>query len=84
MVLVALYVTCSFKEVDAALRWYYNRSIPVREVVLMMQEVQRAHPGTAFLFEGIDNDLFHTVFTNNPFRIVGVERVYFVPGGEKR
>jgi hypothetical protein len=82
IVLTALYIASSFKEVDAALRWYHNRSIPVREVVLMMQDVERAHPGTAFLFEGIDNDLYHTVFTSNPFRIIGVEKIYFVPGGE--
>ena len=83
LLLPTLYFVGSIAEVEAGTRWWHDRSIPVRNLILTMQDVEVAHPGTAFLLQGVNNELFQSAFQDGPFRLVGAQRVYFVPGSEK-
>lgn len=83
VILAAGYFAGSVAEINAITRWYMERSHRIRAVVLGMEEMTRAQPGVAFLLQGVDNPLFQSGFQDDPFRLFGAQRVYFVPGGEK-
>jgi hypothetical protein len=55
----------------------------MRAVVLGVQQAAHNHPGSAIILQGVDNELFQSGFQDDPFRLFGVDKLYFVPGGEK-
>lgn len=83
ILLTTLYFVGSVTEVEAGTRWWHDRAVPVRNLILTMQDVEVAHPGTTFLLQGVNNELFQSALQDGPFRLVGAQRVYFVPGSEK-
>jgi hypothetical protein len=54
----------------------------MRLVVRAAQAAAAEHPGTALIFNGVDQDLFDTGFEDEPFRLYGVTRVYLAPGSD--
>jgi hypothetical protein len=48
-----------------------------------MEQASASHPGTALLLQHVDNDLFQSGFQDDPFRLVGISRVYLAPGTGK-
>jgi hypothetical protein len=52
--------------------WWRKRSLGVRAVVEGLQTAKRGHPGSVFLLQGIDDDLYQTAIRDNPFEILGV------------
>jgi hypothetical protein len=80
--LAACSLAGSIREVDAYTRWYYQRSIRMETLFLGIQDALRAHPGSALILHGVDNDLFQTGFQDEPFRLLGFPKVYLAPGGE--
>jgi hypothetical protein len=82
-VLLGAFLYGSTREIDAYTRWYYNRSVRMRALVSGTQQAIRAHPGSAIILQGVDNELFQSGFQDDPFRLFGVQKIYFVPGGEK-
>ncbi|HLY04613.1 MAG TPA: hypothetical protein VKR31_02590, partial [Rhizomicrobium sp.] len=83
LALLGTFLTGSMREIDAYTHWYYNRALRMRATVLGVQESARAHPGSAIILQGVDNELFQSGFQDDPFRLFGVQKIYFVPGGEK-
>jgi hypothetical protein len=83
IVLAAAYVVGAAFEVNAYTRWYYERAQRIKTVVLGVKEVSHAHPGASILLEGVDNDIFQAGFQDDPFRLFGLQKIYFVPGGDK-
>jgi len=77
------FLTGEAREIDAYTRWYYNRAYRMRATVQGVQDAERAHPGSAIILQGVDNELFQSGFQDDPFRLFGVQKIYFVPGGEK-
>ncbi len=45
-----------------------------------MAAAAAAHPGDALALQGVDDELYQTGFDGHPFLLVGVERVWRVPG----
>ena len=80
--LAAASLVGSIREDDAYTRWYYRRSIRMETLFFGLQDALRAHPGSALILHGVDNDLFQTGFQDEPFRLLGFPKVYFAPGGE--
>jgi hypothetical protein len=72
----------SVREDDGYTRWYYRRSIRMEALFFGIEDSLRAHPGSALILHGVDNDLFQTGFQDEPFRLLGFPKVYFAPGGE--
>jgi hypothetical protein len=83
VVVAGAFLYGSVREIDAYTRWYDNRALRMRSVVLGVQETARAYPGAAIILQGVDNELFQSGFQDDPFRLFGVQKIYFVPGGEK-
>jgi hypothetical protein len=83
LVLVAAYLGGSILEIQRYSRWYQERSEHIRTVVLGLRDAQQAHPGRAFLLQGVDNELFQSGFQDDPFRLIDIQKVYFAPGSEQ-
>jgi hypothetical protein len=82
LVLAGYYLWGSIKEADVTTSWFLERSERMRVVVLGLREGVRRHPGSAFLLQGVTPDLFNSGFQDDPFRLLGPERVYLAPGTE--
>jgi hypothetical protein len=80
--LAAASLAGSVREDDGYSRWYYRRSIRMETLFFGIEDSLRAHPGSALILHGVDNDLFQTGFQDEPFRLLGFPKVYFAPGGE--
>src|SRR5262249_11739357 len=72
----------SIEEIGVYTHWYEERAGRMRDLVLGLQAGMRAHPGVFYLVQGVDNDLFNSGFQDDPFRIIGPQRVYLTPGTE--
>ncbi len=62
--------------------WHHSRTLMARSVVRGVEDSRRSHGDKAVLLEGISNDLFWDVVFDNPFRLLGISRVYLAPGSE--
>jgi hypothetical protein len=77
-------LAAEFLLVSAPLAWQLTRerwrwTIEAREVVSRVAEAHARFPGKAILLAGVDDGFYHRVIEDNPFPLVGVERVYLVP-----
>jgi hypothetical protein len=48
----------------------------MRSVVVGLRDASRAHHDSAFVLENVDRDLYDTGFEDDPFRLIGLSRVY--------
>ncbi len=80
----AIYLLLVVPESWLATRFWWARSMAVKNVVLGVQTAHELHPGKAILLEGVDDALFWHGILNEPFPLVGIREVYLAPGTEKR
>lgn len=73
----------SIREDDAYTNWYWHRSLEMQSVFFGVRDTLRAHPGSALILHGVDNELFQTGFQDEPFRLLGFPKIYLAPGTEK-
>ncbi len=66
----------SAEEIQLSTRWFRDRGERMRSVYRLAERTSAEHPGTALLFEGVDNDLFQCGFEDAPFELLGISRVY--------
>lgn len=62
--------------------WHRARTSETRVLVDGVAAARAAHPSKAILLDRISNELFWDSVFDNPFRIVGISRVYLAPGAE--
>jgi hypothetical protein len=74
--LAAVYLVGCAHEITFSTRWYRERAGKMRTLVVGLSEHARLHPGAAFVLEGVDNDLYHSGFEDDPFRLLGLTRLY--------
>jgi hypothetical protein len=84
MRLVAAALAAEFILVSAPLAWKLTReryqwTQDARQVLSQVAAVSRGHPGKVILLSGVDDTMFQRVIGNNPFPLVGAQRVYLVP-----
>jgi len=82
LALAALYLLMGLPEAVAGTRWNYNLTVRARGVVEGVARAHELHPDKTILLDGVDFDLFLSVFPGRPFRLVGVENVYLTPYGQ--
>jgi hypothetical protein len=70
--LAGIYVAGMFYEAALYSEWWRARARGARAVVEGVQTAKRVHPGSVFLLQGIDDDLYQTAIRDNPFEILGV------------
>jgi hypothetical protein len=81
--LLALYLAASVAEIQAATKYYDERSNRLKTVVLGLRDAARDHPNTPLMLRGIDRELIDAGLDDNAFRLANLDRVYFAPGDEK-
>jgi hypothetical protein len=81
---VSVYLAASVPAARAITAWNFERSRAVRFLVLGLDRVRQLHPGKVVLLTGVGADLFWAGIHDKPYRLVGLEDLYLVPGSEKR
>jgi hypothetical protein len=82
VVLATLFFVGSSAQIAYATAFFYERARRLQNLLTTMQESLRAHNDSIVVIRGVDNDLFHSGFQDEPFRFVGAHRVYLFPGTE--
>ena len=80
-ILGALYLTVSIADLRMSERFFYNRARGMKFIALGLESLPHLD-GKAVLIDGVDNDLFWSGISDDPFRLLGISRVYITPGSE--
>ena len=80
VLLAAAFLAGSIAEISIGTAWFRARAGRMRVLYRTMEQIR---PGTALLLQHVDNELFQSGFQDDPFRLVGISRVYLAPGTEK-
>jgi len=81
-ILGALYLTVSIADTRMTERFFYNRARGMKYIALGLQALPNLDASKAILIDGIDNDMFWSGFSDDPFRLLGISRIYVTPGSE--
>jgi hypothetical protein len=84
VVLMLVFLAPSVTVARAAARWWYDRSVRVRNVVTGVAEAAELHPGKTIVLDGVDNTLFWAGVWYGGFRAADLPSVYLAPGSESR
>jgi hypothetical protein len=82
VVLTALYLTVSIADTRMTERFFYNRARGMKYIALGLQALPNIDTNKAILIDGVDNEMFWSGFSDDPFRLIGVSRIYVTPGSE--
>jgi hypothetical protein len=80
--LAAMYCTVSIADLRVSERYFYNRARLAKYVVLGLRALPKMDSNKTVLIDGVDNNLFWSAISDNPFRLLGLSRVYVAPGSE--
>jgi hypothetical protein len=80
--LAALYLTLSITDIYVSENYYYSHSRKIKHLIASLEALPQEDRSKIILLAGIDNDFFWSGFFDNPFRLIGVDRLYLVPGSE--
>ncbi len=81
-VLAVLYLTASIADLHMTERYFYARARRMKFMVLGLESLPKTDAGKTILLDGVDNDLFWSGVSDDPFRLLGISRVYLPPGSE--
>jgi hypothetical protein len=76
LALLALYLPGSILQINDSLNWFVGRTQRLRVVFTGVRDAARAHPGDGLVLQGVDADLYQSGFWEDPFRLLGVSRIY--------
>jgi hypothetical protein len=74
------YVIVSAMQVHVATDWHRRISMRMQELVVAVARTAAEHPNDVLILQGVDQDIGVGGIFDNPFHLVGAERVYFAPG----
>jgi hypothetical protein len=80
--LALAFLTPSVMTARAAAKWWYDRSVRVRNMVTGVARASELHPGKSIVLDGVDNTLFWAGIWYGGFQAAGLPAVYLVPGSE--
>lgn len=80
VLLTVAFLVGSITEISITTAWFRARAGRMRA---LYRAVEQPRPATALMLAHVDNELFQSGFQDNPFRLVGINRVYLAPGTEK-
>lgn len=59
-----------------------DRTREIRQLVLGVEHISKANPGKLILLSNVSSNLFWWGMNERPFRLLGIDRVFLVPGSE--
>jgi hypothetical protein len=77
-----LYLTVSIADTRMTEKFFYERARRMKYLVKGLEALPKSESGKAILIDGVDNDLFWSGIADDPFRLLGLSRVYLTPGSE--
>ena len=81
-VLASVYMLGSIPVDRTVSRWHHDRSIAARDLFYGVERAHELHPNDVILLKGITDDLFWSVVSNSPFRLLGITDIYMTPDCE--
>ncbi len=84
VLLAAIYGLMVIPALRADTAWNYARTVRVRRFLGGLAAAHRLHPHQAILLDGVDRYLFVDAVRELAPRLIGIERVYLVPGSDRR
>jgi hypothetical protein len=82
--LVAAYLALQMPTARAESKERWARSVPVKRLVLGVQDMYQRNPGKIILLDGVGDELFWMGVYNHPFRLFGATDVYLTPETESK
>ena len=79
-VLAAAFLVGSISEISINTAWFRARAERMRA---LYRAAEKVRPGNVLMLAHVNNELFQSGFQDEPFRLIGVNRVYLAPGTEK-
>jgi hypothetical protein len=77
--LVAIYLLAMIPAAHAGVVWWYERSYPLRALVLGVDAAQKTHPGKIIVMDGITDALWDDGFAQGAFYPLHIDHVYLTP-----
>jgi len=77
--LIALYLLVQLPIEAVGERWYVDRSLSVRTLVMGVQQIRRWEPAKAILLTDVSTSLYGTSLADSCFRLIPGARVYLSP-----
>ena len=81
--LALAYLVVSICEIRVTDRFQYQRARSMKNIVTGLEDERAGFSGKRLILGGVDNALFWSGFKDDPFQLVGIDRVYLMPGSEK-
>jgi hypothetical protein len=81
---IAVYLALQIPTARAASKLLWARSMPVKRLVLSVQNVYQRNPGKIILLDGVDEPLFWLGVYNQPFGLFGANDVYLTPANARK
>jgi hypothetical protein len=79
---ILLYLTPMIRMDRIAARWWRERDLPIRAVVLGVGQARENHPDKAIVLTGVTDNIYNDAIARSAFRVAGVDRVYLTPESE--
>ncbi len=79
---LAVFAAVNVPHAQAELDWHVSRSERIRRVFDAGASLVQARRADTLLLSGVDTELFQTALQDSPFRLVGLKKVFLVPGSE--
>ena len=80
--LALAYLVVSVSDIRVADRFQYERARKLKRIVAGLDSARSHLAGKKILLAGVTTDLFWSGFFDDPFRLIGIDRVYLTPGSE--
>jgi len=81
--LLAGYCTGHYMQMDAIVTWRFVQSGRMKTLFTGVAEIFRRSPREMVLLSGVDRDLYLMGFNDQPFRLLGIQNTYLLPGVEE-
>jgi hypothetical protein len=79
LIVLAVYLRAMVPVDRVLIRWWLDRTKPVRALVLGVRAAHETHPGKSIVLDGIGSLLYDDSFGNSAFYPLGFTNVYLVP-----
>jgi hypothetical protein len=80
--LAAAYVIGSWVEIQQITGFHMRMGSRMRVAFRAVESALAAHPARALVLQGVDYELFRGGFRDDPFALLGVDRVWLAPGDD--
>ena len=82
LLLALIYVVVSVTDIHRVDQFFYLHARWMKRIMQGLEADRSAIEGKEILFSGVTNDIFWSGFDDDPFRLIGIHRVYLTPGSE--